>query len=386
MQANVPPPSLGFPRTLATSEPGSPVRPTPLPRRPKGRWFIAVLLLAAFGYGAFQVYDTFFRYRAYGVITGRVLNVSPPWEGVVQYVHVREGDTVRQGQLLVSLDNTELRHRRAQLDDELRVAQATLEAEAAKLKWQAAFHLDQSEDAQVRYLESWGELLQEQSRLDRLKNEAERVASLHSQNAVSKQELDQVLFDLRGQEQKLVKLQTALAERKKRAELSGNLLGKQVDSTWGLMGDGANQLKPSLARIEALQTERTRLDQRLAQGRVCAPTNGLVVKISRFAGERCLPSETLVALLEERSLQVVLYLPQGSSDSVKVGDVINLRVDPYPEPLTCTLTQLGERYEPAPESIRRHYALGQQLLPAYFQPRPESARWMALRVGSVVKW
>jgi HlyD family secretion protein len=386
MQVNVPPPAFGFPRTQSTLESAPPVRPTPLPRRPKGRWFIGVLLLAACGYGAYQVYDTFFRYRAYGVITGRVLNLSPSWEGVVQYVHVREGDTVRQGQLLMTLDNTELRQRRAQLDDELRVAQATLEAEAARLKWQAAFHLDQSGDAQARYYEAWGQFLQEQSRLELLKNEAERVSSLQAQNAASKQELDQVLFDLRGQEQKIIKLRSALAERKRRAELTGSLLGKQADPSYGLMGDGADQLKPSLARIEALQAERARLDERLAQGRLCAPANGLVVKINRFTGERCLPAEPLVALLEEGSLQVVLYVPQKSSAALAVGDDINLGVAPYPEPLTCTLTQLGDRYEPAPESIKRHYAVGQQLLPAYFQPRPESARWMALRVGGVVKW
>src|SRR5262249_1480105 len=119
MPADLLPPTFGFPRTQSTQESGPPVRPTPLPRRPKGRWFIGVLLLTACGYGAFQVYDTFFRYRAYGVITGRVLSVSPPWEGVVQYVHVRDGDTVRQGQLLMTLENTELRQRRGQLDDEL---------------------------------------------------------------------------------------------------------------------------------------------------------------------------------------------------------------------------------------------------------------------------
>jgi hypothetical protein len=141
-----------------------------------------------------------------------------------------------------------------------------------------------------------------------------------------------------------------------------------------------------LARIEALQADRARLEQRLAQGRLCAPANGLVVKVTRFAGERCLPSEPLLALLEEGSLQVVLYLPQKSSASLAVGEDVNVHVDPYQEPLSCTLIQVGDCYEPAPEPIKRHYAAGQQLLPAKFQPRPESARWMALRVGSVVAW
>jgi multidrug resistance efflux pump len=345
-----------------------------------------VLLLAACGYGAFQVWDTFFRYRAYGTVTGRVVNLSPPWDGVVQFVHVREGDSVRQGQLLLTVASTPLRQRRAQIDDELRIAQATLEAEAAKLKWQAAFHLDESAGAQAIYYEAWGQLLQEQALLERLKSDAERVAALQALNAASQQEVDQIRFDLRGQEQKVAKLRTAVEERKKRAELVDTLLAKRDQLSPGLMGNGADQLKPNLAKIDALLAERVRLEQQLAQGRICAPSNGVVVKITRFAGEHCLPSEPLLALLEEGSLQVVLYLPQKSSAALAVGDELKLRLEPYPEPLTCTLVQLGERYESAPESIKRHYAAGQQLLPAYFEPRPESARWMALRVGGVVKW
>jgi multidrug resistance efflux pump len=345
-----------------------------------------VLLLAACAYGTYQLWDTFFRYRAHGVVTGRVLQLSPPWEGVVQYVHVREGETVRQGQLLLTLENTELRQRRAQLDDELRLAQAALDAETARLKWQAAFHLDQSENALARYYETWGELLQQQAVLDRLHSDADRVATLQARNAVSKQEVDQVSADLRGQEQKLAKLRSALAERKRRAELTQSLLGTGDDSSPGLTADGADQLKPALARLDAVRADRARLDQRLAEGRLCAPTNGLVVKITYFAGERCVPSEPLLALLEEGSLRVVLYLPQRASASLAVGDEINVRVDPYPDPIPCTLLQVADRYEPAPESIKRHYAAGQPLLPAVFQPPPESARWMALRVGSVVAW
>jgi multidrug resistance efflux pump len=386
MPIDVASPALGFPRTVAPKASGPAARPTPLPRRPKGRWFVGVLLLAACAYGTYQLWHTFFRYRAHGLVTGRVLQLSPPWEGVVQYVHVREGETVRQGQLLLSLENTELRRRRAQLDDELRLAQAALDAETARLKWQAAFHLDQSENALARYYETWGELLQQQALLDRLQSDADRVVALQARNAASKQEVDQVVFDIKGQEQKLAKLRSALAERKRRAELTEGLLATRDASSPGLMGDGADQLKPSLARIDALRADRARLDQRLAEGRLCAPTNGLVIKITRFAGERCVPAEPLLALLEEGSLQVVLYLPQRSSASLAVGDEINVRVDPYPEPLTCTLLQVAERYETAPESIKRHYAAGQPLLPAVFQPRPESARWMALRVGSIVAW
>ncbi len=110
-------------------------RPTPLPKRPKGRWFVGVILFLLVGGAVYAVWDSYWRYQAYGTVTGHLIQVSPPWDGVLQYLQVQEGDAVRQGQLLLTVDNTELRQRHAQLGDELRVAQATLEAEAARLKW-----------------------------------------------------------------------------------------------------------------------------------------------------------------------------------------------------------------------------------------------------------
>jgi len=73
---------FGFPQSPAYPSVAVPqqtiARPTPLPKRPKGRWFIGLLLLASCGYGLWQAYDSFLRYRSYGIVTGRVLQLSSP--------------------------------------------------------------------------------------------------------------------------------------------------------------------------------------------------------------------------------------------------------------------------------------------------------------------
>src|SRR5262249_48912583 len=84
-------------------------------------------------------------------------------------------------------------------------------------------------------------------------------------------------------------------------------------------------------------------------------------------------------------LQVVLYLPQPVSNSFAVGDDINVLVEPHAQLLSCSVARLGERYEPAPENLKRHFSADQKLLPIYLQPKDEPARWVALRVGGVVK-
>jgi multidrug resistance efflux pump len=384
LDENVLPSSVGFPRYAPTAPPSPLARPTPLPKRPKGRWLVAVLLLAACGTAAYQVWHSFFRFQAYGTVTGRVVQLSPPWDGVVRYLHVQEGQRVQQGDLLVTVENSELRHRHAQLGDDLRVAQATLEAESAKLKWQLAFSLDQGPGAWVQYYEALGQFLQEQAKLEELRSAFQRGKRLEKGYSIADEEFTRIHWQLQGQERKVGQLREAVNGLKRRAEQTEALVHKG-STPGGLAAGGADQLKPHIARIETLQAERARLQERLDQGQVRASTNGLVIKTHRFAGENCKTAEPLLSLLEDGSLQVVLYLPQAASTSLAVDGKVHLVVEPYPERLQCTVKRLGDEYEPAPEHLKRYYSAGQKLIPVILQPGDEWSRWMALRVGGVVK-
>jgi HlyD family secretion protein len=380
------PQPLGFPAQFKAGRPDVPVvRPTPLPKRPKGRWFIGVILFGLSAFFGHSVWESFFRYRAYGTVDGRSIEVSPPWDGSVQYLHVREGDVVRQGQLLMTLENLEMRQRLLQLGDELRVAQATLESESAKLKWQFAYNMDQSQGAVATYYETLGNLLREQARLEDLKINLKRAESLSPLKAISREEYDQIRYAKEGQELRVAKLQEALGELKRRADQADALMKRKGTLGGGMADNGADQLKPNLVRIEAFQAERRRLQERLDQGLIRAPCNGLVLKVRRFAGERCKVAEPLLTVLEEGSVRIILYLPQDASALLAPGAEVPLTVEPYPELLACAVVRLGDQFEPAPENIKRHYREGQKLLPVILRPKEEWTRWMALRVGGVVK-
>jgi multidrug resistance efflux pump len=379
------PQELGFPKKPPAGAQLPAARPTPLPKRPKGRWFIGLILLTACGFVGYQVWQAFFRYRAYGTVHGHVVELSAPWDGVIAHYHVREGDTVRQGDLLLTLENTELRHRHARLGDELRVAQAELEAEAVRLKWHAAFHLDQTQSASARHFENWGRLLREQATVDRLRGELETAERLKLTHAVSEEEVARLRADLRGQNERVEKLRSALSADKGRADLTDCLLADSGDLGDNLRRDGEVQLRPFTAKIASLQAERARLDEQMKLGQIRAPANGLVVRVNRLPGERCRPAEPIVALLEEGSLQVVLYLPQKVSTDLPVEAEVGLVLDPYPGRLSATVERVGDNFEPAPDHISRHYAHGEKLLPVYLRPHPEDARWMALKMNGVVK-
>jgi multidrug resistance efflux pump len=382
---------LGFPSQKpvqalgATPTPPMLPAPAPPPKRPKGRWFIGLALLAIGSYAGSSIWNSFLRFEAYGVIDGRSIELAAPWSGEVRYLHVREGDTVRQGDRLVTLDNIELRQRVATLSDELRVAQATLEAEGAKLRWQTAVAIDHDRGAMANYFEAVGSLLHEESRLDELRLSRERAEKLFDRAAIAQDEVDRLRISEEGQIRRIAKLREALAELKKRAELADAMLQQGSTLDAGLTSSGIEQLKPFVARIESLQAEKSRLQERLGQCEVRAPSGGLVVRRHRYAGERCREGEPLVSLIQEGSLEIVLYMPQRSSAKLSPGNRVSLIVDPYREPLECTVVRLGDQFAPPPEQIKRQYHEGQRLLPVHLVPRDDSLRWAALRLGGVVK-
>ncbi|MBI3410863.1 MAG: hypothetical protein HY040_21205 [Planctomycetes bacterium] len=378
---------FGYPNYRgATPAPArAPAEPTPVHHRPKGRWFIGILLVAACGWGGYQVWDSFFRYRAYGTVEGRVVRVPAPHAGVLVEFHVHEGEVVRQGQLLVMVENAALRHRYQQLDDEIKQAQASLDAETARLKWQAAFHLDQSHAASARYLESVGNFRAEQANLQKLLAERARAENLYVKKALAEAELDRICIETLGQQKKVEKLQESLRAMKKHKELATILLAGDVDLGESLAKDGDDQLKPHLAKIAYLSAERARVKEQLDRGRVLASGPGRVLKIHHFAGEHCPEGEPVISLLEEGSLRAVVFVPQSMTENFNVGDAVALCVEPYPNRMTATVDGWGQQFEAAPEHLKRYSAAGQKFLPLYLSPQAESAQWMALRIGGVVK-
>ncbi len=123
----------------------------------------------------------------------------------------------------------------------------------------------------------------------------------------------------------------------------------------------------------------------MEQGEIRAPANGVVLKIAHFAGERCKAGDLLVKLLEESSLEIVLYVPQQSGDLFPEGTAVEMQVEPLSRPLSGAVVRCGETLEAAPEHLKRHYSEGQRLLPVYVRPGDNAERWLGLRVGTTAR-
>jgi multidrug resistance efflux pump len=330
-------------------------------------------MLVMFGTVAYFAGNTFLRYGTYGTITGRIVRVSAPWDGVVRSKQVRDGDVVREGQLLLTIDRPELSRKLERTNDELHLAVAELDAEMAQLKWEHQILGERREKASADYFETWGNLLKEESLLDALAQQLVRSRELKLRSATSDADHEAVQLAESGQRAKVEKIQIALERLKQRAELS--------DADQSLQ---ETRLRPKREKIDALRRELTRLRAESHEGEIRAPVAGKVVRTHAFPGEQATDDTPLVELLSEGSLEVVLFVTQEKLVDFSEGRTLLLDVAPFQTPIHVEVTRLGDAFAAVPESLERHYRRGQQVLPVYLRPESQSDS-DTLRLGAEVR-
>jgi len=374
MGGNVYAPPAESSRHRSTAKP--PASPAPLPKRPKGKWFVGSLLTLFLCGAAFATWDSLFRFPVRGEVVGRILRVAPTWSGTVRSTHVVDGQHVRQGDLLFTCVSLEHEHRQAELTDQLRLAQAELSAQISRLQWESQLRTDRNRRALGEYYEVWGQLLAERSKLDQSNAELDRLNAMHSENAltVSEQQLDAARFGQQGQRDRVEKLESAVSEMKQRI---------------GIYDEDNNtltaQLQPPTLKIEQLRAELLRLREVMHQGEIRSPVNGRVVKLLRFAGEYAEVSETLAEIVEVGSLEAVVYVPQRRIESLTEGQEVDLHIEPLNHTIRCGVSRVGDRFMTAPPSLERFYARSEKLLPVYLLPVEGAHQADVLRLGSEVK-
>jgi HlyD family secretion protein len=360
------------PAVLGAGTPSkAPARPTPAAHRPKGRWFMGSFVLGLLGLVAFRVWNTFLRYEAYGIVAGRELEVVAPWLGAVEAVQVREGESVRQGQVLCTLSNLGLAQERRRLQDELRVVQADLALELARLQLERVTHADRLSEARAEYHEAWGELLAQQARADDLQRRYARQVQLYQSGVVSEEALEELREEAGGAADRVAELARGVEQRRLRSELAG--------------GPGEERLRPHAERVRMLEAELERVAERLQQGEVRAPSNGTIVRRECFVGELASPERALFVLLEEGSERIDLYVQQAQADELALGAEVELELEPYGERVLCRVEHRGEAFVPPPSNVGRFALAGELFLPIALLPSAPPGERPELCLGALAK-
>jgi HlyD family secretion protein len=230
-----------------------------------------------------------------GHVEGTEVRVAAEVAGRIVESRVVEGTGVSQGDLLVRIDDQDLRIRRAQAGAE----QAALERERSRMEDELRTQRHHVETAQAD-LRRYRELLERGTASPQRREQAENAF----------QEAQGRLVSLEG----------------RRAETE--------------------------ARLEAARQGVRFLDSQLGKTELRAPIGGTILVKAAEAGEFVNLGQTIAVLVDLTRLELKLFIPEKDLGKVKLGDSARVRVDAFPDRTTdATVIRVDQRAQFTPRDI-----------------------------------
>jgi HlyD family secretion protein len=361
----------------------TPAKPAPpaVPSRPveKPRRRILPLLIVILGVAAFFIWRGFFAnpkvpasiVTVSGRIEGDDSAVAPKAAGRIVEIRVREGDTVKAGDVIATLDDAQIRAREDQ-------AKAALEAAEAKTRVasdQIAVYEQQLQQ---------NELQREQSKVDaegRVRQAEAEIAAAESELAQQEAALKIAQFD-NDAYQKLVKTGAASERQATQASATANQQAaavaaarKKLDSARAALTTAqANLSNPGIREFQAatvrkqIDAQRGDIASALASSQqaryqlteaeanrkdltILAPFDGTVMTRAAEPGEVVQAGTAIVTLLDLSKVYLRGYVPEGEIGKVKIGQAARIYLDSNPDkPIDAVVQRIDPQATFTPEN------------------------------------
>jgi HlyD family secretion protein len=285
--------------------------PTPRPTTSRRIviWTIAVLIVVAVFYVAHIATRTVLEVRAYTVVRASVLipdstngKVQPvhnfeahaPFPGLVKAVYVHEGQMVRRGALLLTLDDTDAQARLAQ-------ARANLVATEANEKTLVA-----GGDAEQRFSFA-GQMQQARTQEAASQQSVATMQALAAKGAASQAEVDQAKSRLANDRSNLQVLEQQQGARKHPASLS-----------------------TAQAQVAEAEAAVNSAESAISQSMVRAPFDGTVYSLSVAQSAYAQQGDRLLEMADLNHLEVLAYFDEPDIGKLHLGAPVTITWDAKP--------------------------------------------------------
>jgi HlyD family secretion protein len=339
-------------------QPITPPVPAPAAAAPKPRRKVFPVIILVLGVAAFFIWRGYFANPTVpasivtlsGRIEGDDSAVSPKTAGRILEIRVREGDTVKAGDVIALLDDAQIRAR----EDQAKAALDGAEARAKSADDQIAVYQQQLQQ---------NDLQTEQSKVDaggRVRQAEADVAAAESDLAQQEASLKLAQFD-NDAYQKLVKTGAASERQGKQASTTADQQAAAVAASRrrleaakaALTTAQANLSNPGIREFQAA-TVRKEIDQQRGeiasamaatqQARftlteaeanrsdltVKAPFDGTVMTRAAEPGEVVQAGTAIVTLLDMGKVYLRGFVPEGEIGKVKIGQPARVYLDSNP--------------------------------------------------------
>ena len=222
--------------------------------------------------------------------------------GYVKTLDIKDFDSVKQDQLVVEIDDADLRMQLEEQQADLLQANADL----ANAKAQLA-------NAILSLQSNKGAIDLKKIRQEKSNNDLKRDQNLFKEQAITRKQVEETEFQVASANQELVNAQTDLATAKNRIEV----------------------LKQNVNRASALiAMKNTRIKEtelKLSYTKIAAPVTGKIGKKNISVGQFVQAGTPLFSIVNDSSYWIVANFKESQLEYLKEGTQVKIRVDAFPE-------------------------------------------------------
>ncbi|MCC9597045.1 MULTISPECIES: HlyD family secretion protein [unclassified Rubrivivax] len=236
-----------------------------------------------------------------GRLEATEIDVAAKMAGRVERISVAEGDFVRAGQPLATMQTSSLQAQHDEATARLAQAESTVASARAKVAVREADR--RAAEAQVA---------QRESELDAATRRRERSASLQAEGASSAQEVDDDNARVRGVQAALVAARAQVAA----AEAAAAAARTQVDG--------------ALATVEAARATVARIRSELDDTVLVAPRAGRVQFLVAQPGEVVGAGGKVLNLVDLADVYMTFFVPEAAAGRLALGSEVRIVLDAAP--------------------------------------------------------
>ena len=268
---------------------------------------VALLLLGALAWVATQwSYGRAHESTDNAQVDGHIIPVIAKVGGYVAAVRVGENQSVREGALLVQIDDAEYKVRVAQAEAELAAAQATAGTGGAVGAAEAQVHSAEGQTAAGQ-----AQVAAARATLTKAESDFGRFQQLAAQQIISQQQLDAARAAV-----DVARAQLAAAQRQAAASGAG-------------VENAQAGVRLAEARLAGARASRDNAALQLSYARIVAPTGGVVARRSVEVGQLVQPGQTLMSVVANTGVWVTANFKETQLAALRVGQTVEIDVDAY---------------------------------------------------------
>jgi HlyD family secretion protein len=253
-----------------------------------------------------------------GIVDANQVIVSPQTPGILERLYVDEGSVVKQGDLIATLDPSELEAQAraaAAMIDSLRSQVAASQATSAATQGSTQSSVS---NAEARLESVRAQLAQAEATLQRVESDSRRTIQLAEQGVASEQERVQAESNLTAQQATVKAAQDQVNAAA--ADLTTALANtNQAHAARSTVASTRAQLLNAEAQLKQAEV-------RLGYTRIYAPVSGTVSLRAALQGEYLNAGTPIVTIVDLSDTWVRAAVPETEADHIALGDTLEVRL------------------------------------------------------------